>query len=145
MPQATFRHTAPAPVPAAEVWEALQEAATWAEIGPIDEVFDARHDDEGDLTGFTFQTGAAGRTWEGTARRTAAQPGEHVEFALATGEIRARVGVSLAEDSGGTKITVRLEAESAGMLATLFWGVVREAIAAEMPGRVDRFAAGFAA
>ena len=142
MPLATFRHTAVAPVPPAEVWEALRDAETWARIGPIDEVFDARHDDDGALAGFAFRTSAAGKTFDGSARRAASDEGSSLEFALATSEIRARVSIEIESVPDGTSIAVRLEAEPAGMLATLFWGVVRETITSDFTRRVDEFAEG---
>jgi hypothetical protein len=145
MPFATFRHTAAAQAPAPEVWEALQDAATWGAIGPIDEVFDATHEEDGALTGFGFRTSAAGTTWEGTARRVAVVPGERVEFALSTREIKAKLAIELTDAGDQTDLAVRLEAEPAGMLATIFWGVVREAITSDFTRRVDEFAAGFAA
>ena len=145
MPLATFRHSAAAQAPASTVWDALQDAGTWGGIGPIDEVFDAAHEEDGTLTGFGFRTTAAGKTWDGTARRVAAEPGKRVEFALTTGEIKARLAIDLTDESDHTTIAVRLEAEPAGMLATIFWGVVREAITADFTRRVDEFAAGLAA
>ena len=144
MPLATFRHNAAAQAPAPEVWEALQDAATWGSIGPIDEVFDATHEEDGTLTGFGFRTSAAGKTWDGTARRVAVEAGERVEFALTTSEIKARLSIDLTDTGDHADLAVRLEAEPAGMLATLFWGVVREAITSDFTRRVDQFAAGFA-
>jgi len=84
-----------------------------------------------------------GRTWEGTARTVSSTPGERIELALVTKEIRGRVSIDLTPDADHSLVSVRVEVEPAGMMATLFWGVVREAITSSFNHQVDEFAAGF--
>jgi len=143
MPLATFRHSASATAPAVDIWDALQTAETWGGIGLIDSVSAEQHDDEGHLTSFQFTTSAGGRTWEGTARTVSSTPGERIELALVTKEIRGRVSIDLTPDADHSLVSVRVEVEPAGMMATLFWGVVREAITSTFNHQVDEFAAGF--
>jgi len=143
MPLATFRHSASAAAPPSDIWAALQTAETWGGIGLIDTVSDEEIDDEGHLRSFQFTTTAGGRTWEGSAKRVSATPGECIELALVSNEIRGRISIDLTPEADRTLVAARLEAEPAGMLATLFWGVVREAITSRFTRQVDEFAAGF--
>ena len=145
MPLATFRHPATAAATPDEVWAALQSAETWGGIGLIDSVWDqvSDEDEEGRLRSFQFRTEAGGRTWDGTARVIASVPGERMDLSLSTKEIRGRVGVALEADGARTTINVRLEAEPAGMLATLFWSVVSEAISSTYARQIEDFAASF--
>ena len=145
MPLATFRHSATSAVGAADIWDALQAAEAWGAMSLIDSVSDAVQDEEGRLVSFQFTTTAGGRTWAGTAKAVAAVPGEHMDLTLATKEIRGRIGIELTNESGQTAVSVRLEVEPAGMLATLFWGVVREAITNGFNRQVEEFAASLGA
>ena len=145
MPLATIRHSASAAAPPGDIWAALQAAEIWAGIGLINATSDGHLNDEGHLASFRFTTSAGGRTWEGTAKRAASTPGEQIEFALMTKEFRGRISIDLAPEADQTLMTVRLEAESSVMPATLFWGIVREAITSGLDRRVDQLAAGFAA
>ena len=142
MPLATFRHSARAAAPAGEIWDTLQAAETWGGVGLINSVSAEEHDDRGDLISFRFTTSAAGRTWEGTATRISSTPGESLELALLAKEIRGRIDVDLTPDADHTILAMRLEIEPAGMLATLFWGAVRETIASGFDEQVEAFAAG---
>jgi carbon monoxide dehydrogenase subunit G len=145
MPLATFRHSAASAAAAADIWDALQTAEVWSGMSLIDSVTDPIQDDEGRLVSFQFTTTAGGRTWEGTAKTVAAVSGERMELTLTTKEIRGRIGIELTPETGQTNVSVRLEVEPAGMLATLFWGVVREAITNGFNRQVEQFAAGFGA
>ena len=77
MPSDTFSHTVTVSATPESIYSALQHPDTWRGIGPIDDVWDATH--EGDrLAGFKWSTRAAGKSWEGTARRgTDRAAGEH--------------------------------------------------------------------
>ncbi len=144
MPQATFRHAAAAAASPGDIWHALQSAERWGGLGLIDSVADEEHDAEGRLRSFSFTTGAGGQTREGTARTIGSLPGERIELALATREIKGHIGIDLTPETGRSLMAVRIEVESAGMPATVFWGIVREAISSGFPRRVEAFAAGFA-
>lgn len=145
MPLATFRHASPSPASAHDIWDALQSAETWGGIGLIDSVSDEQLGEDDGLRSFAFVTSAGGRTWEGTARTVTAVPDERMELSLITKEIRARISLDLTPEGDQTLVSARLEAEPAGMLATLFWGVVRETISSGFAQQVDAFAAEFGA
>lgn len=143
MPLATFRHSAASTAAAAGIWDALQAAEVWGGMSLIDSVSDAVQDEEGRLVSFQFTTTAGGRTWAGTAKTVVAVSGERMYLTLITKEIRGRIGIELINEAGQTTVSVRLEVEPAGMLATLFWGVVREAITSGFNRQVEQFAASF--
>jgi uncharacterized protein YndB with AHSA1/START domain len=143
MPSSRFEHTATAAAPPDRVWAALQEADTWAGIGPIERVWDAVHRD-GMLAGYRWSTNAAGRRWEGSARTIEAVPGESITLALHSPEVNGSLTAALAADGeDGTTVTVTLHAESVGLLSTMFWGAVAGAIGNGFPGHVEEFAARF--
>lgn len=140
MPPDRFTHTVDVPVSPKVVWRALQLPATWKGIGPIDEVWDATHDPDDTLTGYRWSARAAGRHWEGTARRTAMEPGSSLRLALDSTEITGAIEVTIAPGASA-RVTVTLEAAPRGMLATLFWGVVGEALRRGITTQVEEFAA----
>jgi len=139
MPPDRFTHSVDVPVDASVVWDALQDAGTWKGIGPIDEVWAATHDPDGTLSGYRWTATAAGQRWEGTARRMALEPGKSLRLALDSAEIVGAIEVSV-EPAGSTRLTVALEASPKGMLATMFWGVVRDALRRGTATQVEEFA-----
>ena len=141
MPISTFQHSVTTAANADSIWAALQDAATWGGIGPIEKAWDAEHDENGSLQSYRWSANAAGRPWKGTARTTAAAAGESMEMAIATKEIRGTVTIALTRDGESTDVTVKLQAEPAGMMATLFWGAVKETIASGFRQQVEEFAA----
>ncbi|HSL82972.1 MAG TPA: SRPBCC family protein [Thermoanaerobaculia bacterium] len=140
MPHAGFEHHAAAPAPPDRAWAALQDAATWDGLGPIAGVWDAAHGEDGGLRSFRFRAAVAGRSFEGTARAAATRPGEEMTLRLDTGEVRAVLTAALSAAGDGTGVAVRLDVEPAGMLATLFWRVVRDAVASEFAPQVEALA-----
>jgi hypothetical protein len=139
MPSDTFRHTVAVPASPGDVWKALQQADTWSGIGPIDEVWDAEHDEDGGLLGYRWSAAAAGRIWKGTARLVDARRPERMTLTLRTDEMRGSITTDLSPGPVGTDLAVTLHAEATGMLATLFWGVVVQAIGRGFPKQVDGF------
>lgn len=143
MPSSRFEHSATAAAPPSRVWTALQEAGTWAGIGPLERVWDATHRG-GILAGYRWSTRAAGRRWEGTARTTEAIPGERITLELRSPEVNGSLTAALASDgAGATTVTVTLHVESVGILSGMFWDAVAGAIGGGFPGHVEEFAARF--
>jgi uncharacterized protein YndB with AHSA1/START domain len=133
----TFSHTTTVDASPAEVWTALQRAETWKNIGPIEEVWAATHDDDGSLTGYRWSAHAAGRTWRGRARTTDSEREKRLRLVLDSPEIHGAISV----DIDGGEITVSMEAAPKGLLATMFWGTVRAALERGLPAQVEAFAA----
>lgn len=132
----TFSHTAPVTAARDRVWEALQKADTWSNIGPIDDVWDAEHAEDGTLMSYRWSARAAGRSWKGTATTAETAPGRWMRLDLASPEIVGAITVELHHH----RVTVSMEAAPRGMLATMFWGTVREALERGLPRQVEAFA-----
>lgn len=143
MPRATFTHQATADAPIDDVWESLQLAETWADIGPVENVSDAEVDGDGLLQAFRWSTTVAMKRYPGTARVAASEIGEHMTLELDAREVAGTLETHLAPNGQGTTVvTVTLEVVSKGTLSTLFFPVVSETIAKGLPTQVDRFAEG---
>jgi hypothetical protein len=140
MPADTFSHRATSGSSPDEVLAALERADTWRGIGPIDEVWDERHDGE-TLGSFSWQARAAGRSWEGTAKRLDA-PDDSVRFALDSPEVTGVITVHAVPLDTGAEIFVELQARSKGMLAGMFWGVISDVLRRGLPDQVEAFASG---
>jgi carbon monoxide dehydrogenase subunit G len=141
VPTARFAHSVTVPLDAATVWDALQQPGTWEGIGPMDRVFDARYGADGTLTAYGWNASIAGRHWSGTARTTAAEPGERMDVVLDSSEIRVTISAALgANGAEGTRLSVDLTAESRSMLASLFWGVIEGGIRSGLPEQVEALA-----
>jgi hypothetical protein len=132
----TFTHTALVDAPKAAVWSALQRAETWKNIGPIEEVWDATHAEDGSLAGYRWSARAAGRTWKGVATTFESVREHRMRLALESPEIHGGITV----DIGTGKITVSMDAAPKGALATMFWGTVRRALQSGLPAQVEAFA-----
>lgn len=138
MPSDTFSHTVRVDATPESVVAALQAAATWKGIGPIDDVWDATHEGA-DLTGFRWSAHAAGKSWEGTATRKDDQKPGTMALDLDSSEIAGVITVSYVPDDGGTALTVDLFARSKGVLAGMFWGVVADALRSGLPTQIEAF------
>lgn len=141
MPRATFTHHAIADAGTAHVWAKLQEAETWANIGPVEEVTQSEVDQDGNLERFRWSTTVASRHYPGTASVREADPQERMVLDLDTREIVGNLTAVLEPNGDGTTIvTVTLEVVARGPLSTLFFPVVSQAIASGLPTQVDHFA-----
>jgi uncharacterized protein YndB with AHSA1/START domain len=142
MASGTFRHTTRVPVPADRVWTALQNAGTWAGIGPIDGVSGARHRADGTLDSFEWKTRAGGRDWRGSSRTSEAARPHRVVMAFKTRGFQGEIAVDLAPRESITELTATLHVEATGMLARLLWSALDQAIAGGFPDQVEELAAG---
>ena len=141
MPRATFSHQVVAAAPVGEVWERLQLAETWANIGPVEDVIESTSSEDGQLESFVWTTTAAMKHYTGTAIVSDAVYGERMTLDLDAQEVAGTLETHLAPNGNGTTIvTVTLEVISRGTLSTLFFPVVSETIARGLPTQVDAFA-----
>ena len=141
MPEATFSHSATVLRPRRDVWDRLQDADTWSQIGPVESVWDPKHDDHGHLAGYRWSTTVGPRRYEGTAKRTEGHAPDHMRLALDAGEMSAELAASLdALSEHETQITVELTIRPRGMLSTMFFGVVSDVVGRGLPKQVEQFA-----
>jgi hypothetical protein len=141
MPTASFAHTARTTRTVDEVWAALQSEQTWSRIGPVEEVWDPVVVD-GALRSFSWRTTVGPTSYRGSAVVRDASP-NRMHLDLDAGEIAGSLTADLAAVPGGdgTAVTVTLVVTSRGMLSTLFFPVVTEAVSSGLPRQVDEFAA----
>lgn len=145
MPSETFEHTATTPASAAEIWARLQDADTWAGIGPVDEVWDAETAGDGSLVRYRWAATAGMKRFEGRAKVVEARADQHLRMALTSSEMEGSIAVTLEPAGTGTAVHVEMTAASKGFLSSMFWSVVREAIARGLPAQVDEFVANLTA
>ena len=140
MPKASFTHSAQLQTPAAAVWPKLHQAATWAGIGPVDEVWDAVHDDSGELESFQWSAHVGPTKYKGRAEVAVAEAPHHMKLLLSSSEL---TGSLIADMEGGDEplLAVTLEVASKGTMASLFFPIISEAIGRGLPIQVDEFAA----
>lgn len=141
MPRAAFTHQAVAQSPVEAVWDRLQQADTWEDIGPVEEVYDAKTNGDGQIASFSWSTTVAAKHYVGSARVTTIEPGRRMKLRLDAGEVAGSIDAHL-EPTGdkATMVTITLEVISRGMLSTLFFPVVSEAVAKGLPDQVESFA-----
>lgn len=141
MPRATFTHQAIAAAPVGAVWERLQDADTWANIGPVEDVHDPAVGESGALQSFRWSASVAAKRYPGTARVTVAVIEERMVLDLDAREVIGSLETHLEPNGdGSTIVTVTLEVVSRGTLSTLFFPIVSEAIAKGLPAQVENFA-----
>ena len=125
------------------VWAALDKPETWEAIGGVDRVHDAVIDAEGRLEGFSFEASAAGQTYPGLATPRAREEGRVMAWEIDTSEVEGVTRVELADESGGTRLTVTVEVESRSILSGVFFPIIASAIGKGLPASVEAFAAAF--
>jgi len=142
MPGQTFQHAAVTPLPLSNVWESLDEPATWEAIPGVDRVIDPVVDAAGRLRGFSFESDVGGRKYLGKATPARREEGRLIAWNIDSSEIRGKVAIEIGPDDQGTKVEVRLDAEGAGMLGSLFFPVIASAIGGGFAATVEEFVAG---
>ncbi len=143
VPRDEFSHTAIADASPEVIFAALDEPATWEQIGGVDRVTDSVVDADGRLQGFSFEVRAAGKNYVGSATPIERVDGELVAWNVDTSEVRGTTTVALRPVDTSTEVTVVLEVESKGLLASMFFPVIAAAVGSGLPKSVDEFAARF--
>lgn len=124
------------------IWAALQDAATWSGIGPVDEVWDATHDETGQLQGFRWSAHVGPTKYKGTAKVSIATEPHHMRLQLDSSELGGALIADISEDE--PTLAVTLEVASKGAMASMFFPIIAEAIGRGLPQQVEEFAAGLA-
>lgn len=139
MPQASFTHSVELTRPPNEVWVALQDAATWSGIGPVDDVWDPSHAADGTLESFRWSAHVGPTKYKGTAVVAAADGPRHMKLNLDSSEVKGSLVADIDGDSSPS-LAVTLEVVSKGAMASLFFPIIAEAIGRGLPEQVERFA-----
>lgn len=138
MPRASYSHETATPLSPAELWKRLQIPETWANIGPVEKVWDARHTDS-DLAGFRWSTTVGHSTYEGTAEANVNEPGTEMVLQLSTKELLGALTARITAHEAGSQLVVTLAVEPRGMLASLFFPAISQAVGSGLSGQVEEF------
>ena len=139
MASAEYTHSVTVRTTQDTVWTSLQSADTWADIGPVDRVWDPVVDNDV-LMGYRWATDIGGRTYEGTARTVDHTRPSRFSMVLDAGEMAGTIGIDLAPNEIGTHLEVSLLIESRGMLSSLFFPAIKNAIGSGFPDQVEGMA-----
>lgn len=142
VPSDSFTHSVVVDAPVSEVWAAMDDPQTWASISGIDQVTNPQFADN-QLVGFSFTSDVAGRTYHGKATPAGRTHGRSITWGISNSEIKGQVQIEMSPVSHGTKLTVNLEVESAGMMSRMFFPVIAGTIGNGLPRTVEQFATRF--
>jgi hypothetical protein len=136
MPSATFSESVAIDVDPPAVWDQLQEPDVWASLGPVQRVWDPIIED-GVLTGFTWSTDIGGKIYEGTGKALEYQRPDRYQLLLDTSEMAGTITAALSPDNpGGTTAVVEIEIRSKGLLSSMFFPAIKNAIGSGFPDQV---------
>lgn len=137
MPSATFSESVAINVDPPKVWDQLQEPEVWASLGPVQKVWDPIAED-GVLTGFTWSTDIGGKVYEGTGKVLGHHRPDRYQLLLDTSEMAGTITVELSPGNpGGTDAVVEIEIRSKGLLSSMFFPAIRNAIGSGFPQQVS--------
>jgi carbon monoxide dehydrogenase subunit G len=142
MPTARFQHEAETDRTVEEVWLRLQDVETWANIGPVEEVWDPVHDEKGLLLGYHWSTSVGPTRYKGRADVVETREHSFMTLDLDGGEIAGVLTTRIEHNGGGARIVVDLRIASKGALSAMFFPLVAEVVGRGLPEQVDRFVAG---
>jgi carbon monoxide dehydrogenase subunit G len=137
MPSATFSESVAINVDPPEVWDQLQEPDVWASLGPVQKVWDPVFK-EGVLTGFTWSTDIGGKVYEGTGKVLDHRRPDRYQLVLDTSEMAGTITAELSPaNPGGTDAVVEIEIRSKGLLSSMFFPAIKNAIGSGFPEQVS--------
>ena len=137
MPSATFSESVAINVDPPAVWDQLQEPDVWASLGPVQKVWDPIVED-GVLTGFTWSTNIGGKVYEGTGKVIDHNRPDRYQLLLDTSEMAGTITADLSPGNpGGTDAVVAIEIRSKGLLSSMFFPAIKNAIGSGFPDQVS--------
>ena len=113
----------------------MQDASTWAGIGPVDDVWDAAHDEDGALQSFRWSAHVGPTKYKGSAKVTIAAEPHHMKLHLDSSELTGALIADIDEEDPALVVT--LEVASKGAMASMFFPIIAEAIGRGLPQRLD--------
>lgn len=136
MPSATFTESVAIGASPTSVWDRLQDPSTWASVGPVQRVW-APVIEDGMLTDFKWSTDIGGKTYDGTGTAIEHDRPTHYRLILDTSEMAGTITVDLSNGNPeGTVANVSMELRSKGMLSSMFFPAIKNAIGSGFPDQV---------
>jgi carbon monoxide dehydrogenase subunit G len=137
----TFSHSTALAVAPEVAWRALQDPHTWAAIAGVGDVRDTRYADDGTLAGYNFTVSAGIHTITGAATTVEVDPPALMRLDIHSAEMAGWVRAILSEgDATPPELTVTLEMRPKGLLTTMFYPLIAQAVGREFPNQVQGFA-----
>jgi hypothetical protein len=136
VPSATFTETIDVHAVPEDVWDRLQVPGIWASVGPVQKVWDPTIDD-GVLRNFKWSTNIGGKVYEGVGTALEHDRPHRYVRDLDAGEMAGKISTDLtAGNPGGTTAEVSIELRSKGMLSSLFFPAIKNAVGSGFPEQV---------
>ena len=142
MPAATFTHSVTTSAPVHRAWAALQDPQTWSGIGPVSGVSNPRYAPDGTLEGFDWVANIGGKAYKGLATTTAYAKPERFELTMDTSEIAGDVIATIEPGNPGCTVTIEITFRAKGILSTMFFPAIRQALASGFPRQIEDLVAG---
>jgi len=137
MPSATFSHTVPVDAPPSDAWAALQDPATWANIGPVSAVSNPVYRDDATLASFDWIADVGGKKYDGIATGGEYTIEERFTMTLDTSELAGDVVATIARSNPATEVTVEITFRTKGMLSAMFFPAIKQALSSGFPQQVE--------
>jgi carbon monoxide dehydrogenase subunit G len=141
MPSARFSHQATTSADVDEAWAALQRPDTWGQLAGVQDVSSPSHSAHGLLEQFLFVVAVAGQRYSGTATTVRHTPLEEMALNIRSSELEGTITVALAPIDASTELNVSLELAPKGLLSTMFFPAITQAIGGGLGRQVDDLAA----
>jgi carbon monoxide dehydrogenase subunit G len=136
MPSATFTENVTIDAAPENVWDRLQAPEIWEAVGPVEKVWNPRIED-GVLLGFKWSTNIGGKIYEGDGSAVTHDRPGHYRVLLDTSEMSGEVDVALSPGNpGGTVAVVSIELRSKGILSSMFFPAIKNAVGSGFPDQV---------
>jgi hypothetical protein len=136
MPSATFTETVTIDAAPSDVWDRLQSPSIWESVGPVQKVWDPTIEN-GVLLLFKWSTNIGGKVYEGVGTALEHDRPNRYVLDLDAGEMAGKITSVLSSGNpGGTEAEVSIELRSKGMLSSLFFPAIKNAVGAGFPDQV---------
>ncbi len=136
MPSATFTEVVEIDAAPGDVWDRLQEPTIWASVGPVQKVWDPTIEG-GVLQTFKWSTDIGGKVYKGDGKALDHTRPEHYKLLLDTSEMSGTISVDLSSGNpGGTTAVVAIEIRSKGLLSSMFFPAIKNAVGSGFPDQV---------
>lgn len=140
MPSATFSHTVTVDAPPSAAWAALQDPDTWSRIGPVSEVDNPSHHDDGTLASFDWFADIGGKRYRGEALGGDYEADRRFTMTLDTSELAGDVVATIDAADSGTDVTVEITFRTKGMLSAMFFPAIKQALASGFAQQIEDLA-----
>lgn len=136
-----FTHSVHVQAPPERAWGVLQEPETWGAIAGVERIFEAHHHPDGTLQSYKFLAAAGPRLYEGKAQTLQADAPLLMVVVVDTPEVEGTITTQLTpHNPHGVDLTVSLKLRPRGLLGTVVYPLVAQAVGSGFAEQVDKLA-----